>query len=204
MSETETEMEAGIFHEQNYFPEDVEYLNKQFGGRVVVIDDATQKDFEAIMAMEPYQKELGEQMLKDRVMELHKEGWVLLMAPIDDAPMWRGLLGRALYKQMAAFKIFVGLTNGEQRVIHFFMIKKTPEFKRNIRKFKNVFAGEKNDYESSGTPMKFNAEYLKRLFCIADDPAQREKYPGGKVNFMGTTKEAQPELLSQLVSVILE
>lgn len=200
--------EPGQFYERNYFPDDIDFLNEKMGGRIVFIDNATQKDFEAVEALEPLQNALTEDGLTERVIKLHRDGWIVLMTNYDEAEIWRGLLGRALYKQMKNFRTFFGITKGEQRYIHFFMMKKTPEFKRNIRKFKNMVAGEFND-DTLGTPIPpevaFKADYLKRLSIIAVDPATRgEEHPGGTINFMGCAKEAAPELLSNLLKVVLE
>jgi hypothetical protein len=106
-----TTVEPGTYKELNYFDDDIELLNKIHKGtrgRVIIIDNATQKDIEveafSLMALDPYETELTHDRLIERVNELHQHDWVLLMASFDAAQAWRQLLGRVLYKQMEHFR----------------------------------------------------------------------------------------------------
>lgn len=195
---TETELETptdlpspGTYYERNYFPEDIDFLNKATGGaRVVFIDNPTPKALEAAIAIQPLDDELTHDRLIKRVNKLHRNDWILLMASYDSATAWRQLLGRALYKQMEHFRLFFGVTLREQRNVHFFMMKKTPQFKRNIRKFKNV-------------NKPWDTETIARLFCIADHPAADPS--DMNVDFMGSaTSEIRAENINAILTSILE
>jgi dihydrodipicolinate synthase/N-acetylneuraminate lyase len=158
--------EPGTYYERNYFPEDIEFLNKELGGRVLFIDNATAKDVEAVAAIHPYDTELTQDLLIHHVKAMCQDGWTLLLSAYDRRQVWRGLLGRALYKQMQDFRTFDGVTQDERRNVHFFMIKKTAQFKRNIRRLQ--------------APV--DADKLKRLICITEDDEEITLYTGDDVN----------------------
>jgi hypothetical protein len=136
------EIDPGQYREFNYLPEDEDWFDKTFGGvRLIVVDDATPKAIEAAVALTPYMDDFTEEELIKRVLELYKDDWVFLLTPYGEAYLWRALLGNAMYKQMGGFRLFIGKTSGEARKVHFFMIKKTPTFKKHLKKFKVGIGG---------------------------------------------------------------
>ena len=192
--ESESDLIApGTYYERNAFPEDGEVINREIQGRVVVMDDATAEQLDiASTVLMPLNEELTQEELIKRVNDLHRDNWLLLVAPWEHALEWRQtLFGRTLYRQMKHFKMFVGVAPSDQRNVHFFMVEKTPQFKRGLHRLAKHMKGMGRD--------PFDAEMFRRLFCIFDggklvmDGSECTLTPGEDVNFMGCAKQEDRE-----------
>ena len=195
----------GTYYERNAFPEDGDVVNREIGHRAVIMDNATAEQLDiAMTVLMPLNEELTEEGLIKRVIGLHKNNWLMLIAPWEHVRGWRReLLGPTLYRQMKHFKIFVGVVPSDQRDVHFFMVEKTPQFKRGLRRLAKHMKGV-----SSGA---LDAEMMKRLFCIIDggkliiDGSQSTLTDGDDVNFLGCAKSEDREFqINNILAMALE
>ena len=206
MNETISEtIMPGTYYERNCFPEDADVINAEVGAHLVIIDDVTPKELDiATTVLMPLNEELTQEGLIKRVIDLHKNNWTILMAPWENALEWRQtLFGRTLYRRMKHFKIFMGATSGEKRKVHFFMMEKTPQFKRGVHKMSKRMDGLVGD--------ALNAEMFKRLFCITEgghlirEGDITELVDGDDINFLGAAKaDDRVSHITRILTTVLE